>query len=207
VNEQDSLPDNVIPFGVSRSRARRRSPPESRAHDVLIALADELFEMLPADEHQPFPGFHLSYMAASATEYGGPDADRWLSPLRQDCCAEIRLFVTETGETFWQGSSGQIYVDGAPIWPHPPMAFGVPGARRSDALTEGHEAAFLFLVRDQARWHLRIRVTTAIVSLDRLPWTAAYAPIPPDWLALAGEAVAEDLRDVDVLGPIGQDPA
>ena len=163
--------------------ARRRLRPQ---RSIVLALDDALFDALGRCPDPPtvVDGSPVSYMRASEAATPPPLVPE-LGLHRPSAVRRRELFQCVDGCLYEQDDAALVYLGGEPIWPQPPVSFGVPRERLVNRLLVGAQGALLLAERVPGGWRLRIRVTATLARVVRLP-AVTRPEFPNDWLAAVG---------------------
>jgi hypothetical protein len=167
---------------------------ESRRSDgprVIVAVDDALYAMLPEPRSFEANGARIVYVPASSL--GDPDreADLWIGRYTPSAPDRRLLFQTVSGATYETDGRRRVWRSGALVHPGALVDCGVPRTDERGVIRRGEPAALLFMSGDRDGWHLRVRVTTPVLIVARIPASAEPFAPPPRWLRLARRLLAE----------------
>ena len=151
---------------------------------VRIAVDDELFQWLPEPRSFEVGGVRVEYVAASTLTDPDREADLWVGRYAPTAPDRSLLFQT-SGAQYEADPLRRVWRAGELVHPGALVDFGVPTTNERGILRSGQPAALLFMSPAEGGWHLRVRVTTPLLLVARLPARADRFAPPPHWLSLA----------------------
>ncbi len=152
---------------------------------ILVAVEDELFALLPEPHSFVTNGTRVVYVSASTLRDPNSEADLWLGRYTPSMPGRSLLFQTVSGATYETDQERRVWRDGELVFAGALVDCGVPATNERGILRTGHAAALLFVASGADGWRLRVRVTTPVLLLARVPSPSARFPSPPRWLSLA----------------------
>lgn len=159
---------------------------------LVVAVDDPLFLLLPEPRTFDAGGVRVIYVAASSLADPDRDADLWIGRYVPSAPGRSLLFQTVSAATYETDEQRRIWRGGEPVFDGTLVDCGVPATNERGTLRVGHAAALLFVSDAAGGWHLRVRVTTPVLLLARVPAPGLrVAPPPPRWLALARQLLRQ----------------
>lgn len=182
---------------IERAQARRalRVAPDAVDRDVVepaqpqrvvIALDDPLLALMPAPRSFDADGHRVVYVPASSFEDPAREADLWIGRYAPSAPGREFFFQTASGAVYERDEYSTVWRNGVRVTNEPLVDYGVPETRQRGLLRTGRPAALLFLLRERDGWRARLRVTTPVLLIGRLPGRPRERAVPPAWLSLAG---------------------